>query len=93
MYTCDICQKQVKDLAGHKRRAHPLPAAEKAAAQNNQADNEDDNEDEGSNTLEVKAPPGAEGSPYHCVDCGGTITKGQAGCPHCGTGLDWSHVE
>ena len=54
--------------------------------------------------LEVKEPPqkkkekdatvfeGTQGR-YHCIDCGGDITKGAAQCPHCGTTLDWSAVE
>ncbi len=26
---------------------------------------------------------------YHCVDCGGPLTKGQTPCPGCGATLDW----
>lgn len=85
MKVCPHCYKQVKDLKSHLARVHPdkvnkvepKPAAKK---------------------LEIKVPKKEPEEPeepevaktYHCIDCGGALTKGQTPCPSCGATLDWS---
>jgi len=84
MYVCDVCGKEVKDLKSHKARMHPLPGAEKQEGETKTQAN--------GQTLDIKEPEGAS-SDYHCVECGGSLTKGQSPCPNCGATLDWSAVE
>jgi len=88
-YTCPHCNKVVKNLKDHIRRMHP-----DAADTTDNAGDGDNNttDDTGAETLEIEAPPGAAAGVYHCVDCGGPLTKGQTPCPACGAGLDWEAV-
>lgn len=69
-------QQKIKDLGDY-----PTQDLEKDKADNSNAE-----------TLEIQAPPGADASTYHCVDCGGPLTKGQTPCPSCGKGMDWGAV-
>lgn len=87
MYSCPYCHKQVKDLKSHLKRVHPDKVTEKPPDQVKPAARKLE--------LEVprkpKLPKETEVSKsYHCIDCGGALTEGQANCPSCGVTLDWS---
>ena len=84
-YICPICHVQVKDLKGHTARMHPeKPKPEVKVKPTGK-------------TLEFKTPlekslEKAEKQGYHCVDCGGPLTKGETPCPGCGAHLNWSQA-
>ncbi len=78
-YKCSTCDKYFtskKKQKDHERRVHPATEQKTTPA-----------------TLKLKVPPkkekAASSQVYHCVDCGGPLTKGQTPCPSCGTRLDW----
>lgn len=82
IYTCPDCNVQVKGLAAHRARMHPDTAKPTPKPKGK--------------TLEIKPPPKKEelgpraaDKGYHCVDCGGALSKGQTPCPACGARLNW----
>lgn len=88
MYSCPHCNKQVKNLKKHIKRMHP-----DQVGQGEQPGSETKVKTKGKK-LELKTPlkkslDKAIEQGYHCVDCGGPLTKGQTPCPGCGATLDW----
>jgi len=78
-YKCSSCDKYFnskKKRNDHQRRVHPATERKTTPA-----------------TLKLKVPSekgkAAPPQEYHCVDCGGPVTKGQKTCPGCGVRLDW----
>ena len=90
-YVCPHCHKEVKHLNDHIRRMHP----DKLDNPEPEPDTQDNDADldTGEGTIDIQEPEGADSAPYHCVDCGSPLTKGQTPCPKCGADLDWSAVK
>jgi len=85
MYSCPHCHKEVKNLKKHLKRMHPDQVSRESPAQGTKTK---------AKTLELdiktkEKKEKVEESGYHCVDCGGALTKGQTPCPGCGATLDW----
>lgn len=88
MYVCPECNVAVKHLKPHISRMHPDQGK---PARSHHKKEEARPETKGKK-LELKTPPKKEektAQGYHCVDCGGPVSKGQNGCSRCGAKLDW----
>ena len=86
MFTCEICQKQVKRLADHKRRMHPANA---------DAGSDTISDAENGQNLELDTTGvnnAQDGKLYHCVDCGGTVSYKQGNCAGCTAELEWGDL-
>jgi len=104
VYVCPKCQLQVKDLKGHTARIHDkkparIPRESESEAPQGQLNSAPEQVARpAARRLELEKPVAAprtkEETPagYHCVDCGGSISKGQANCPGCDCALDWGAV-
>lgn len=80
-YQCPHCPKvfaSKASLNAHIKRMHPEPAGDPGGPG-----------EPGENNFDVQPPP-AEKKPYHCLNCGEPLSKGQNPCPRCGEALDWS---
>jgi len=84
-YICPHCNVQVKDLKGHIARKHPEKVDNTEIVEPKSAPK--------AQRFEIKPDTKKENEAvYHCVDCGGSLTKGVAQCPGCGTNLDWGQL-
>jgi len=93
VYMCPHCNVQVRYLKRHIARMHP----EQAAAKRSHRKKPVEATPTKGKKLELKTPlkksvEKAVERGYHCVDCGGLLTKGQTACPGCGTTLDWRGI-
>lgn len=90
MYVCPVCSKQIKHLKQHIARMHPEQAK---TQRSHHKKPETATPATKGKKLELKTPAEIVEKPvkqgYHCVDCGGLLTKGQTPCPACGATLDW----
>jgi len=86
IYMCPHCNVQVRYLKRHIARMHPETLKTKTKREATPKTK--------GKKLELKTPlkkslEKAVEQGYHCVDCGGSLTKGQTPCPGCGATLDW----
>ena len=96
-YQCPTCQKVLKtkkSLNRHIKTQHPEQPGPGSETKEKPAV-------KALEVLAIKKPPEhkektetkePETSGYHCVGCGGQLSKGQNPCPTCGAELDWSQV-
>ncbi len=54
--------------------------------------NEANDPNEANQELVIKVPAEAQAGGYHCLGCGGTLTKGQNPCPGCGEPMTWDNI-